>query len=291
MLCKANKPYNLIVKKDTVGQKAKTVATYLRGRYPCRITLSNNMSFDCKRNVVLTQVPHFFKKTDVVKLLKGIHFLRPGFLSLYKNTATNGFSVYNEYPYKFFIPMMYDYKNDSQPNDIAVGYYNTQYRRTTDHFLEFVARNESRLNRIYVLGLNASIKRCIHGINKDLEVFVTVNKNLFFSNITHLVTPMSKSFLDPWPTVLEEGVRCNKQIIVLPVNRNWKDGIDDICSCIRYHTSFDTEMWYDNSDSSILNFNLDAYYNSLFENNFEFVIDRNKFKSFNDFLTHSDLLI
>ena len=84
---------------------------------------------------------------------------------------------------------------------------------------------------------------------------------------------------------MEEAVRCNKQIIVLSANRNWQDGIiDDICSCIKYHLNW-ILMYIMIINCSINRFDLDRYYNMLlFENNFEYNIDVNKYMTFNEWL-------
>jgi len=274
--------YNLIITNpQNNGQKATTVAYYLKYKYLGHIIISDFFRKTCKRNIVLTQIPYFYKKKKELftEMFNAVHFLRPHLVNYWKNSATNGFSIYKEIDgYKYCIPMMYDYKysNNNVKDKIVIGYYNSIYRGTKEWFKQFVKDNEAYIDRIYILG--EQIIECPSFIH-------TTNKDEFFSNITHFVYPMSTVFIDPWPTVLEEGIRCNKQIIILYRDRSWKDGIDDICSCIRYHKKLDLNTYYDNSDSSILNFNLDKYYRYLFDNNFEFYIDRDKYKTFDEFLT------
>lgn len=272
--------YNLIITNpQNNGQKATTVAYYLKHKYLGHIIISNFFRKTCKRNIVLTQIPYFYKKKKELftEMFNAIHFLRPHLVNYWKNSATNGFSIYKEIDeYKYCIPMMYDYKcsNNNVKDKIVIGYYNSIYRGTKEWFKQFVKDNETYIDRIYILG--EQIIECPSFIH-------TTNKDEFFSNITHFVYPMSTVFIDPWPTTLEEAVRCNKQIIILPSNRNWHDGIDDICSCIRYHTSLSLDKYYDNSNCSINMFDLTKYYDTLlFDNNFEYKIDRTKYKSFNE---------
>jgi len=272
--------YNLIITNpQNNGQKATTVAYYLKYKYLGHIIISNFFRKSCNRNIVLTQVPFFYKKKKefFTEMFNAIHFLRPYLVNYWKNSATNGFSIYKEIDgYKYCIPMMYNYKcnNNNVKDKIVIGYYNSIYRGTKEWFKQFVKDNETYIDRIYILG--EQIRECPSFI-------YTTNKDEFFSNITHFVYPMSTSFVDPWPTTLEEAVRCNKQIIILPSNRNWHDGIDDICSCIRYHTSLNLNRYYDNANCSINMFDLTKYYDALlFDNNFEYKIDRTKYKSFNE---------
>lgn len=272
--------YNLIITNpQNNGQKATTVAYYLKYKYLGHIIISDFFRKTCKRNIVLTQIPYFYKKKKELftEMFNAVHFLRPHLVNYWKNSATNGFSIYKEIGgYKYCIPMMYDYKcsNNNVKDKIVIGYYNSIYRGTKEWFKQFVKDNETYIDRIYILG--EQIKECPSFIH-------ITNKDEFFSNITHFVYPMSTSFVDPWPTTLEEAVRCNKQIIILPSNRNWRDGIDDICSCIRYHTSLNLDKYYDNTNCSINMFDLTKYYDTLlFDNNFEYKIDRTKYKSFNE---------
>jgi hypothetical protein len=277
--------YNLVIKNVNRNDKAGSVAKYLRDKYPETITVSKSI-IECDRNIVLTQTPWFYKKIKVGLIFNAIHFLRPAYVRCYKNSATNGFSIFKLHEeYKYFIPMMYEYKITSKSiNDIIIGYYYAPYRNTLHQFLNFIKENAKQIKNVLILGDRPEVIFKIKDINKNINVNITNDKDSFFFRITHLVTPKSKTFVDPWPTVLEEGVRCNKQIIILNTYRGWKDGIDDICSCIKYHTKLNLNKYYDNSESSINKFDLDKFYNYLFNNNFEFYIDRSKYKTFDAFL-------
>lgn len=293
---KHNKIYNLILKYKTEGQKAKTIAEYLQQKYPEKIDISyNNFKTHKKyRNICLTQKPIQMKMKMLREYINAIHFIRPNYITYgFIHKATNGFSIYKaETKYNYFIPMMYDYQNKNiNADEISIGYYFSIYRNNFGEFIEFLKENKNKIKYINILGkilYEDFYYNMLTNIDNNFNIHFYQNKDEFFSNITHLVFPMSKTFLDPWPTVLEEGVRCNKQIIILHQDRNWQDGIDDICSCIRYHTKLNLNTYYDNSDSSIVNFDLDKYYNYLFNNNFEFYIDRKKFKTFDDFLSRWD---
>ena len=278
--------YNLIIEKKTLGQKGLTVANYLKENYKNDFIVSNSLKTNCKRNIILSQFPIQYKTGLINEYLNGIHFIRPEFIKNSNlNYSTNCFSIFNENEkYKFFIPMLYEYKKESISNkEINVGYYYTTYRNTINEFLEFIKNNINKVKFITLLNGNPLLISKLLNINNQFIIENTLNKDYFFSKITHIITIMSKKFIDPWPTVLEEAVRCNKQIIILKQNRNWKDGIDDICSCISYHENLN-DLIYDNSKCSINKFDLKEYYNYLIQSNFEYLISRKTYKNFNSFL-------
>lgn len=279
--------YNLMVSYISKGQKGLTVAKYLEKTYPDIISYSTEIKENCDRNIILSQLMTFVDIRKFMLYTNSIHFIRPEENNVCINRATNGFSVYKENAgyYKYCIPMMYDYNNYKPPLDIGIGYYDTPYRNTRYLFLEYLKNNVKKIKNISLLGdrtLELKFK-CLN-INKDLNVMSFIDKDKFFSSITHLVTPMSRTFIDPWPTVLEEGVRANKQIIIIKTYRNWKDGIDDICDCIEYHDSldFNTKRWYNNIHCCIKSFNLDEFYKKLFANNFEYCFDIDKYDKFSE---------
>ena len=82
----------------------------------------------------------------------------------------------------------------------------------------------------------------------------------------------------------QEAVNANKQIIILEQNRGFKDGIDDICENIKYHIRLDTNIYYDNTNSIINQWNYDKYYQEVFANDFIYQLDRNKYEYIADWL-------
>ncbi len=275
------KKFNLVViDKNNKGQKANSFANYLYENYKdkYKLIIGNKILDDCL-NLVLSQISFNYGKIKNNIYNNIIFFLRPNIKKTHFNLATNGFSIYKDYKfYKYFILNMsqFQYNINSYINSgIHIGYYNTSYRNTQVQFLNFIKNNKNKIDSVSILGNNFNIKN----FNYYTE------KNIFFSNITHLVTPMSKTFIDPWPTVLEEGIRCNKQIIILKENRNFKDGIDDLCSCINYHEDLNDNL-IDNNNSSIFSFNLNKYYNYMFNIDFKYSIERKEYKNFNEFLLY-----
>lgn len=277
---------NLVVQKNTLGQKALTVAEYLVSAFPSEFIISHQINNDYK-NIILTQIPNFYDKTGKIKsIIKAIHFIRPIY-KLFPNQVTNGFSVFKHYNnfYKGYIPMFYPYDQKCPvPNKINIGYYDAPYRGTRQKCFDFIKKEAKNIDNMTILGQNSHIKHYIKKLIPSINIDCLSDKDKFFSNITHLLVPMSENFVDPHPTVMEEAIHCNKQIIVLEKNRSWKDGIDDLCSCIKFHKKLAPDVWYDNTNSLLNSFDYDKYYKKLIETEFEIQFDTTKIDNLNDFL-------
>lgn len=161
-----------------------------------------------------------------------------------------------------------------------VGIYDTPYRHTLEEFKEVLDSIKQPFDLV-TLGLNRiqiSNRFCMSKIN-------VIDKQLFFGMISHFLYIKSKTFIDPWPTTLEEAVIYNKQIAIFENDRSFKDGVDDVCSCIKYHkNTFDFEKDLNNDDSVLKHINPRAFYVKLFEQEFKYSIDRLKYKTFEEYL-------
>jgi len=207
-----------------------------------------------------------------------------------KYKTTNGFSSYkSNSSFVNYVPMLlpteFKYNTNVITDKIVLGYYYRPVYRYDDFimFCNFVKELNIDVE-LYVMGgysspypfdkLNSHIKNIIY----------TKDNNIFFSNITHYVYSESEVH-DPYPTTLQEAVNTNKQIIFLEKNRNFKDGISDIKELIKYHTYLDTEIYHDNSDCILNKWNYNNFYSIVFDNNFIYNFDRDKYKYFGDWLS------
>ena len=112
----------------------------------------------------------------------------------------------------------------------------------------------------------------------------TYNNVKFFENITHYVIPDS-TYADIFTNSLMEAVQAGKQIISPPLkDKRRKHGIDDIKDCIMYHTKFNPKLILDNSHTILKAENFKPFYKRLFDNNFEYSFDRNKYKTFREWI-------
>lgn len=225
---------------------------------------------------------------DVKYFEKDIVYIRKDIKTLFKYKTTNSFSMYrqNQTVFNNFVPMlipMFSPDTNIDYNTIKLGYYLRPQYRPDDYqmFCDFIYNIQMPVD-LYVMG---SFVFPFNGKTKLIKNLIyTTDNNIFFNNITHYVYSMSNVF-DPWPTTLQEAVNCNKQIIILKQNRSFKDGIDDIMENIKYHTKLDTDVFYNNSKSIINTWNYDKYYKEVFENEFLYSFDVDKYKYFSDWLS------
>ena len=230
---------------------------------------------------------------DIRYFEKDIVYIRKDIKTLFKYKTTNSFSMYrqNQTVFNNFIPMILptnikivsDSNDSTNTNKIVLGYYLRPQYRPDDFkmFCDFITNLNIYVD-LYVIGsfiypFNNKTKYIKH-------IIYTTDNNIFFNNITHYVYSMSNVF-DPWPTTLQEAINCNKQIIILKQNRSFKDGIDDIMENIKYHTKLDTDVFYNNSNSILNTWNYDKYYRQVFENEFLYNFDVDKYKYFSDWLS------
>ena len=220
-----------------------------------------------------------FKSTKLLKL-NHLVFTRVDNSYNFLNNATNGFSYYKRYNHRLpvFIPFIIPYNIDLMDNKICLGYY--LRRKSLSHsfnmFMEFLDTLPYPVD-LYTMGY----KESIHHPNIISHTH-TFNRDIFFKNISHYIYPKS-SFDDPFPHSITEAVFSGKQIIIPEMKyRTFKDGIDDIQSCIKYHKSL-TDKMFDNSDS-ILNKSFSNFYNKVLNNDFEYKCDPSKYKNFREWI-------
>lgn len=226
------------------------------------------------------------KALDLRYFDKDIVYIRQNIKTIFTNTATNGFSIYKENNvFRWYIPMMipmFPPSSSTNSEKVVLGYYLRPQYRPDDFkmFRNFLGQLNYDID-LYVMG---SFIYPFKNETKHIKNLVyTTDNEVFFNEITHYVYSMSNVF-DPWPTTLQEAVNANKQIIILEQRRNFKDGIDDICENIKYHTGLNVDVMYDNKDSIINTWNYITFFHSVFEDNFTYLYDRSKYKYIGDWL-------
>lgn len=284
---------------------SKKYSTQNRGAYCSSIffqTQYNNIkSINCSKIIdyfslnnenkliFLTQNPGLYTKKltyITANKLDCVVFIRPEFISNFKNIATNCFNLYKEHKkYDFYIPIIWSDKKEIKKQDkLILGIYFRNSIIVEDSYL-FLKKYLNELNIDFELYILGSSKIVTHLYNKKIKkITITKNPEEFFSNITHYIYPES-TMIDPFPQSILEAVHHNCQIII-PENKNKKnkDGIDDIKSCIKYHKEFSITKFYDNSDCILSFTNLKNFYFKLFENNFEYRMNRDKYLNITDFI-------
>lgn len=233
-----------------------------------------------ERLVFLTQIYEKSKYGGKYNLTKSkatdIVFVRdrgaPGFI----NAVSNGFKYFKTSKnLKGFIPIVTGFEVSSQPRqDICLGFYSypTMRRDSYSYFIDFLKKNNIPI-RVYVMG---------QWEHKMENLTFTMDNVEFFQNVTHYMQVPSKTYVDPFPNTLVEAVDNGCQIIIPDIKRDFEDGIDDIASCIQYHTELNPSTYLDNSNT-ILNYrNFDDYYLRLFENDFDYFRDKTMYNNFKE---------
>lgn len=197
------------------------------------------------------------------------------------NSCSNGFSYWKESKIKKFIPFIIDVEPTQQPNKVVLGYYNRPLLTTQSYFkfVDFI--KENKVDKVMLMGVDSSkeISELL-----GVEVEHTFDRQKFYDSISHYYYYKSKDFVDPYPHTLEEAVKSDKQIIIDQSDRIFKDGIDDVESCIKYHTTL-TDTMYDNTDSILCSDVMERYYRKLLDNNFEYDFAKDRYETFNDWLS------
>ena len=265
-------------------ERGGKTAHYIQQKYPNNYCISNYLKKDVDKNIVLTQKPIDDYKKYLKENIMGLHFIRPDYVCLSRNLATNGFHVYNEYKnkYLYMIPLPSESFQNHDISELCLGFYYQPYKYSLNMYLKYL--DTLQPSKIMYMGI----------IEKELlstkHTWVhTESKETFFNTITHFIYAKSKAFIDPWPTTLEEAVAHNKQIIIIDTNRPFQDGIDDILCCIDYHNHNDHNIYntiFFHGNSLLNTFNHKLFYDSLLEVNWVVrkLYDATKFQSIKDFL-------
>lgn len=240
-----------------------------------------------KRIILRTQVPRCYSiPINFVKLrsINHIIYLRARYLSPFFNSCTNGFYYYQKHvKIQHYIPMITDFpKIENQPDEICLGFYVRKWL-TPDSFERFIGILDE---------LKYSHNVCIMGDPNDeienhpkVKNFKHTNSNKeFFKTITHYFYPTSSYFVDPFPHSVLEATQSGKQIIFPKIKRDHKDGIDDIKDCIKWHDKFEPNKILDNRDQPLTSSNFRNYYHRIFDNNWEHIFERSKYKTMLDWV-------
>ena len=242
-----------------------------------------------KRIIFITQAPHMYHIKMNYSRLKAINpiiFLRGDKNPILYESCNNGFYYYKTYKnIKYYIPFITDFNPYKQKSHLkpCIGFYIRRFLVPDSHLrcIDFLKNLKHEVN-VVTMGNNIPEIKSIPNVKSYKH---TYDNKEFFSNISHYVYPASKKFQDPFPNTVLEAIQSNKQIIFLDIpNRNHVDGIDDIKDCIKWHKDFNPDLNYDNSNCILKFNNFKKFYIDLFNNNFEYSFDREKYKVFNEWI-------
>jgi hypothetical protein len=244
-----------------------------------------------RRIIFRTQVPSCYSISFDLKKLKSINhvfYLRNEYTHPHLNNCTNGFHYYHmNKVFNNYVPMITDFpvQEITQPQENCLGFYVRRWLApdSYDRFIDILDRLPYKMN-VAVMGDDEPEIR--H--HKNILHYNHTNDNVqFFSYITHYFYPTSKVFVDPFPHSVLEALQCGKKIIFPKIERNFKDGIDDIKDCIHWEETANNYI----SDKPDCNKNhpfkaklWKKFYKKIFDHNWTYNLCRSKYNNMYQFI-------
>lgn len=239
-----------------------------------------------RRLIFRTQVPRCYNQpVNFVRLRKINHlfYLRAKYLNPLYNNCTNGFYYYKMHKgFNNYIPMITDFPEVSTPKHECLGFYVRKWL-TPDSFDCFMGILDSFKYKIRVTIMGDPSPE-IENHNNVLHYNHTNDNVQFFSEITHYFYPTSKHFVDPFPHSVLEAVQCGKTIIFPKIERDFKDGIDDLKDVIHWHEKWNPMVDNMNKDMPLNSKTWKKFYQKVFDNNWEFDFCRDTYKDLSSFI-------
>lgn len=254
----------------------------------CKINTKEQLQ-NYKKIIFRTQVPSAYNIP-----INGIHlrdvnhlaYMRNEYITPLLNTCTNGFHYYRTFAkIKNYIPFITPFQVEKKESNLpCLGFYKRNFvTKDSFHWVMEMLKNLSVDVDVYLMGEHSAIK--LEGLSPHVKsVTHTYDNREFFKNVTHYIYPRSKTWVDPFPHSMLEAIQTGCQIISpLIKGRDHLDGVNDVLDCIKFHESFNPNVYFDNSKSIILN-NFTPFYERVFENDFEYSFDRSQYKTFREWI-------
>ncbi len=244
-----------------------------------------------KRVILRTQVPRcYLQPVNFVRMRKINHlfYLRARYLNPLYNDCTNGFYYYHLHKgFHNYIPMITDFpvqENKGKWERECLGFYVRRWLTpdSYDWFIDFLDSFKRYKVNVTIMG-DPSPE--IENHNNVLHYNHTNDNVQFFSEITHYFYPTSRHFVDPFPHSVLEAVQTGKTIILPKIERDFKDGIDDLKDVITWYENWNPIMDNMNSDQPLTAAKWKKFYeNTVFPNNWEFSFCRETYKDLSSFI-------
>jgi hypothetical protein len=239
-----------------------------------------------KRLIFRTQVPRCYNQpVNFVRLRKINHmfYLRARYLNPLYNNCTNGFYYYHMHKgFNNYIPMITDFPKLPIPQHECLGFYVRKWL-TPDSFDCFISILDSFKYKVRVTVMGDHSPE-IENHNNVLHYNHTNDNVQFFSDVSHYFYPTSKHFVDPFPHSVLEAVQAGRTIILPKIERDFKDGIDDLKDVIHWHEKFNPSMDNMNKDVPLSYKIWKKFYEKVFNCMWEYKFDRNTYKNLYDFI-------
>lgn len=165
-------------------------------------------------------------------------FIRHGFANMFPGKKmTNGFSYLKKHRkiYNYFLPTIYQSDFGCGIED-CIGYYARDCRiQSNMHFGKFL-ETVPKGTKVVTMGTKEMIE---DKIPFHVDWIHTYDNKKFWGMSTHYFYYRCSDIEDPLPHTLLEAIQSQHRVISpRNKNRNFKDGIDDLLSCIDYDETF-----------------------------------------------------
>lgn len=209
-------------------------------------------------NVWILHKPTFYSETGHIANPTDFSMMRTEYCGKYPGIpTTNGWSYLNSSREKFkaFFPTIYDPGYSRLENDIAVGYYYRDMRVDSniawEHFVETLPKD--------VPLVTMGDYHCVFEHVYDGRNWIhTYDSSVMFSRTSHYFYYRPTDFIDPLPHTLLEAIQSGHRIISPKAEkRNFRDGIDDLLSCL--HGDYDMRFIPENIGTKPESLSMDVW--------------------------------
>ena len=233
-----------------------------------------NLNGKYKKLIFRTQVPRCYRiPVNFVRLRKINHlfYLRARYINPLYTNCTNGFHYFRMHEgFNNYIPMITDFPKIERPKEKCYGFYVRKWLTpdSYDKFIDILNNLKFKVN-VTVMGDNSpEIKN-----HSNVLHYNHTNDNVqFFSEVTHYFYPTSRYFVDPFPHSVLEAIQTGKVVLFPKIERNFKDGIDDIKDTIGYgYNPLQAKIWK-------------PFYDKVFANDWQYSFDRKRYTNLCQFI-------
>lgn len=180
--------------------------------------------------------PKFYDLVKLVDRANDFSCCRVEFVSMVPGKhLTNGFSYFKSGRFDGWFPTVYQ-SHFSCSQALCIGYYARSVRVQSNlAFIDF-AKNLPIWIPIVTMGTKELVEGALHG-RKNWKH--TYSNEEFWKSCSHYFYFRPSDCIDPFPHTLLEAIQSRHQIISpMNLSRSFKDGVDDLLSCIEFKTRF-----------------------------------------------------
>lgn len=232
--------FNLVFKLKPKEGGSGQHAIFLSKTYPSlfkAVDYEKEDVNDLSNRVWILHNPMFYSRIKLVSRANDFNCCRSEFISMVPGKhLTNGFSYFKNRPFDGWFPTIYQ-SNFQCSKTLCIGYYARAVRVQSNlAFIDF-AKTLPNGFPIITMGTKELVE---DALRKNKSWKHTYSNEEFWKSCSHYFYFRPSDEIDPFPHTLLEAIQSRHQIIS-PMNpsRSFKDGVDDLLSCIKFNQAFD----------------------------------------------------